>query len=354
LPKFSKHEVAISNGFARWLGGWRQGERLATLVGTVQIRMGRQGANDAKAFGDGLHADPFAARCEVRVRGEAIAVAGSSGAVRAIAQRLLGGPDELDAPRPLTIAERSVFALLVAAALEDLGVPGEAWPVLEPNATVAAGSRTSPPDAPTGPPSPIGAHAVMTAGDTNEAMTREVRVVLDVDLGGRPMTIAIAAPGELVMRAPPRPGPWVDATYLDLVVAVARCGLSRVAIDALAVGDVVIVERAAGGLELELGEGGVGVRAIPGAVVGTVATEYVPRDMALPDDAHLELTVALGTTRLSLRALSELAIGQTVPLGRPVGGPYELRAGGTVIGRGELVDVDGELGVRIVSLGESA
>jgi type III secretion protein Q len=80
-------------------------------------------------------------------------------------------------------------------------------------------------------------------------------------------------------------------------------------------------------------------------------TGYVPRDMALPD-AHVELTVTAGTTRLSLRQLTELAPGQIISLGRPLGGPFEVRAEGRVLGRGELVDVDGELAVRIVSLGD--
>ena len=55
---------------------------------------------------------------------------------------------------------------------------------------------------------------------------------------------------------------------------------------------------------------------------------------------------------LSLRQVFELAVGQIVPLGRPLAGPFELRAAGRVVGRGELVDVDGELAVRIVSLGD--
>jgi type III secretion protein Q len=74
--------------------------------------------------------------------------------------------------------------------------------------------------------------------------------------------------------------------------------------------------------------------------------------MSMPDEAHVELTVALGTTQLTLRQVSELAIGQIVQLGRPLAGPFELRAAGRVVGRGELVDVDGELAVRIVSLGD--
>jgi type III secretion protein Q len=74
--------------------------------------------------------------------------------------------------------------------------------------------------------------------------------------------------------------------------------------------------------------------------------------MALPDDARVELTVGLGTARMSLRQILNLAVGETVPLGRPLAGPFDIRAQGTLIGQGELVDVDGELGVRIVSLAQ--
>jgi flagellar motor switch/type III secretory pathway protein FliN len=115
---------------------------------------------------------------------------------------------------------------------------------------------------------------------------------------------------------------------------------------------IVIAPGIAPGLELVIGAGGVGLSAPPGAVEARVATEYVSRDMALADDANLEVTVQLGTTRLSLRQLGELAIGQIVPLGRPLAGPYEVRAAGRMVGHGELVDIDGELGVRMVSIAD--
>ncbi len=104
--------------------------------------------------------------------------------------------------------------------------------------------------------------------------------------------------------------------------------------------------------DLDVFGGIVGLSTRPGALVAEVATGYVRRDMALPDEAHTELTVALGTTQLTLRQITELAVGQVVQLGRPLGGPFELRVAGRVLGRGELVDVDGELAVRIVSLGD--
>ena len=96
----------------------------------------------------------------------------------------------------------------------------------------------------------------------------------------------------------------------------------------------------------------VGASSAASDVVAEVVSGYVPRAMSLPDDAHVELTVGLGTTRMSLRQVYELSIGQVVTLGRPLGGPFDVRAAGKLVGKGELVDVDGELAVRIVSLGD--
>jgi hypothetical protein len=300
--------VGEVNAVARWLGGDGVGAAapaLARLVGAVRVvAVGAAGA-----------LDPHAAWCEVRVAGAAVRVGGASGGVRAIAQRVLGGPSELAAPRPLTMAERAVWTLVVAAAIADLGVAGQAWPL--------------------------------------EAAAAAPRVAVEVVMELGAITVWLDAPAGLLARAAPRPGAWTARAALDGELVVARCALPATAVDALAVGDVIVVERAAGGLELVIGDGAVALAAAPGAVVAAVASGYGPRDMALPDDAHVELAVTLGTTRLTVRQLSELAVGVTVPLGRAVGGPFELRAGGRVIGRGELVDIDGELGVRVVSLGDS-
>jgi len=142
------------------------------------------------------------------------------------------------------------------------------------------------------------------------------------------------------------------ATTLDCPIVLGRCALDRQALPRLAVRSVITLDRPTATAELDALGGTIGLTIAQNAVVGEVATGYVARDMSLPDDAHVELTVALGTTQLSLRQLGDLAIGQIVQLGRPLAGPFELRAAGRVVGRGELVDVDGELAVRIVSLGD--
>jgi hypothetical protein len=312
LRRVTRREAALESAIARWLAArppGAPGERLARLAGgRVRVRViGRTGG--------GL--DPHAAVAEVRAGGASIMIAAASAPVRALAQRLLGGPDELAAPRPLSLAEQAIWALAVAAALEDAGIPALVWPL--------AGPPPEPPPAPDG-----------------------LRIELAVELPAGPLAVVACFPPDLELRAPP---PRARASWsIALPVVVGRCAIPRAASRALGLRDVVTLE---GGLELAIGDGGVGLRADPGAMAAEVATGYVRRAMAgsaVSDEAHLELTVQLGTTRLPLRRLAELAIGEVIPLGRPLAGPYEVRVAGQIVGQGELLDVDGELGVRIVSL----
>lgn len=258
--------------------------------------------------------DPHAAICAVDVDGVSLEVAGSSLAVRALVQRLLGGPAELAAPRPLGVIEQSLWALVVATALEDLGVVARVRPL----------GRA--------PSSDASSH-----------------VRLDITIADIALAVELRVPPVLATRAPRTPvtSGWLDRVRFDIPIVAGRCALRRDDLTRLAVRSLVTLERPAGGAGLELDIFGVSV-----PLSGERVTGYVPRDMSLPDTAHVELTVALGTKELSLRQITELAVGQIVQLGRPLGGPFELRAEGRVLGRGELVDVDGELAVRIVSLGD--
>jgi flagellar motor switch/type III secretory pathway protein FliN len=302
LRRISHADAALESAIARWLAVRPLGTRVAKLAG---------GRVTARIVGHGADRDPHAVVATVRVAGLAIGVAGSGAPIRTLAQRLLGGPPELAAPRPPTLAEHAIWALVVAAALEDLGIAGEVWPV-------------------------------ETAGGFG--------IEFAIDFAGVAMTATCYVPPDVELRVPPPRVP--PAWSLELPVVVARCALPAEAVRALAPRDVIVVDRVTGDAELEIGT----VRAVLAvareSVVGEVRTHYSAREMALPDDAHLELTVALGTTTLSVRQIVELSIGQIVPLGRPLAGPFELRAQGRVLGRGELIDIDGELGVRIVSLEE--
>lgn len=316
LPKLTRAEAALQSALARWLVARPSRQKLAALAGgPVRVRFA----------GTSAALDPFAARCAIRIGGSSIEALGSSRAVRRLAQRLLGGPAELDAPRPLTPVEQSVWALVVATAVEDLAIAAEVLPRIE-TAADARSTAAAPARAP-------------------------LVIALDVVLGELPLAVELHAPALDLRAPPPRPLPaWAERAMIDCPIVLGRCALPAEAVAHLAVRDIVTLERALADAELVIFGGAVGLRAVPNAVSAAACTSYVRRDMSLPDDAHVELTVALGTTQLSLRQIVELAVGQVIQLGRPLAGPFELRAAGRIVGRGELVDVDGELGVRIVSL----
>ena len=72
------------------------------------------------------------------------------------------------------------------------------------------------------------------------------------------------------------------------------------------------------------------------------------------DEAVLEapvvVRVELGCVSMLAREWAELQPGDVIQTGQRVGEPARLRVAGCEVARGELVDVDGELGVRITAL----
>jgi flagellar motor switch protein FliM len=66
----------------------------------------------------------------------------------------------------------------------------------------------------------------------------------------------------------------------------------------------------------------------------------------------VEVVCELGRVAMSGRELLELRPGAIIPAGRPLSGPVDLTVGGRIVARGELVDVEGEIGVRITQMCE--
>ncbi len=72
-------------------------------------------------------------------------------------------------------------------------------------------------------------------------------------------------------------------------------------------------------------------------------------------DVPLQISAQIGRTRLSIRAVLELAVGQVIELDRQVGAPIDIIANNDVIiARGEVVEVDDEYGVRITEVIQGA
>lgn len=66
-------------------------------------------------------------------------------------------------------------------------------------------------------------------------------------------------------------------------------------------------------------------------------------------EAQVELEVRFARVQMKVEELARLTPGQILTLDIPLGEPVELVAGGSVLGQGELVNVEGHLGVRLLS-----
>jgi len=315
-------EARVATAVARWLRPRTAGAGAATLAGgPIEVRVVRVGA---------VALDPDGAVAVIRGAVEPVLAIGGGTLVRALAQATLGGPDELGAARPPTTAEQAVWALAVSVVV---------------NATTDAAFSVE--------PSRIAPAMIGGAGAA-------AIIELAVDGVARgPAWIAVPAavldrPGPITALAElaVQRAAWLEAVDVTAHVVTAHAAVTTAEVAALRVRDVIVV-----GAVGDAGAGEGSLRVGAGAVAVTIAADRVTvrgpyrrgrMDESLGDDVTVELAVAAGTVSLSARAVLELAPGQVLALGRPAAGQVELVLGRQVIGTGELIDVDGELAVRVL------
>ena len=80
------------------------------------------------------------------------------------------------------------------------------------------------------------------------------------------------------------------------------------------------------------------------------ATSDASNATAKPADLPVTLAVELGRISLPISRLADLREGDVIELGRHPQEPVELTSGGRLVARGELVQIDTELGVRLTSI----
>lgn len=113
-------------------------------------------------------------------------------------------------------------------------------------------------------------------------------------------------------------------------------------------------------------EAGIAAELLPGGeiVVGepTKVPLVTPESMVKSDaqspsgieqavlDAPVVVRVELASVSLSAREWANLKTGDVIETRRRIGGPVTLRSGGRALAHGELVNIDGELGVRVTRL----
>lgn len=84
--------------------------------------------------------------------------------------------------------------------------------------------------------------------------------------------------------------------------------------------------------------------------VGAGAAPSSQPDDATFDELPIKLVFELGRAEMSLGRLQEIGPGHVFALDRPIGDAVEIYAGGRRIGQGEVVQIEDQIGVRMVRL----
>jgi hypothetical protein len=197
-------------------------------------------------------------------------------------------------------------------------------------------------------------------------------VAWDVALSGRSIAgvVTLVFAADALDPAPPPPFADLAARLADALVAVrcvgARAALPAGEVAALAAGDALRLDglrwsagALAGDVTLCLG-GPPALRldaTITDAARVTVAAPVRgPWSPVMSDPTevlrglHVDVTVEIAATTAPLEVVAAWGVGAVVEFPQRLGDAVVLRAGGRVVARGELVDVDGQVGVRVTAL----
>ena len=319
---------------------------------------------------------------------ERIAVSIGTDFAAALVERVLGGEGAgPETARELSSTEQAVVEFLWLSLLRELNAQaGEALWRLETLQTR--------------PPAWLGAPGDEEAGAASRLIVASARVEagLLVGLAHFHLTRAAldaldAARNPLIRRASLHGAGRLErlrdlAPDVSLRPVVGETEVSAAALAQLETGDIVIVARPAarldaggelyGQLGVRLGDGGEAVltgELLTGAADGllSLTVETIRRGGRPPAAEHLRMTeetpkaageegavaleelwltlsVELAARRVSLEDLSRLRVGQLLELGRRATDPVELVVDGRTVARGELVDIEGQLGVRVTQL----
>lgn len=89
---------------------------------------------------------------------------------------------------------------------------------------------------------------------------------------------------------------------------------------------------------------------MPGGAMAEDTDDNLPETQGLLREIDAQVAVELGRIRLNTAQVVRLRAGQVLHLPRGANDPVDLVVGGKLFAKGELIEVDGELGVRLTQL----
>lgn len=352
LPRLSRADLNMLRRCARVL----QNDRLASIAESVTEWLGaRVELEESLPL---VHSTRFAAIdaiCAALIElpsSAPIAIEIEPRFAMIIIDRVLGGTGENLPPHPgvLTDVERGILAYAIARALTNT----------TPGSMRLAGIVTSP------------AALAMVLGEEG-LVCWPAQVQIGSDTGLLRAWIPERALSEASFASVGPLAGWLPSISLPVWVEAGRASLPASEVSTLDLGDIVVLDEASTRDVVVRARGGPAWRCTiesdrwvvrtyePGRPMNPVKRE---RWMSMSDegrdhaaqvlqsmgDAPIELVVELARFEMPLGELAALRPGEVLSTGRAIGERVILRAGERLIAQGELVDVEGEIGVRLLSL----
>ncbi|MFL5272688.1 MAG: FliM/FliN family flagellar motor switch protein [Anaeromyxobacteraceae bacterium] len=219
--------------------------------------------------------------------------------------------------------ERSLLELLALVALD--GAAGTRVDALLPRLVVEGTTAAGPADA-----------SALAVGLELSLAERRYRGRLLLDAA------AVRA-----LASPPEVAPEAAALLIDASLRGGEASITLDELSSLGPGDVVFADALEAALVLP---GGLSVRGwLEDALFHVEEIRMTETQAAYP----ITVAVELGRATITFGELAALAPGVALPLDLRRDGHVVLRAGERALARGQLVEVDGALGIRILQLGDA-
>jgi len=268
----------------------------------------------------------------------------------ALVDRLAGGPGEPSAPLPLSEAEEAGTSLLLLDALTALR-QGPAESALGPRLVRILHSA---------------AELCAFADLRQNHLAIRIRVTCEKVSADARLLIPARVLRSWMESAPVETPPLAESIAAVTLPFSVRGGRAALHVDdlvGLVEGDVVLLEGLSGSPEAILGTARlVGTTFAMTGVIGgdgfQVETLTLHKEQAMSDktqvvraaDLPVEVDVELCRVNLTLAELGAIQPGGVVALRIGAGEPVQLKVGNDVVALAELVDIDGEIGARILRL----
>ena len=242
-----------------------------------------------------------------------------------LTERVAGGPG---VNRPgvggpggaLSVAERTVVELAVLGALDAVSAGTGIEPALAPRLALRGGV----------PLRPLCVELTITAG------------------GARGRVLLLLPESALrALRGPPCLPPALGDLPVPGAVRIGEASLDAREAGAIGPGDVLLLDPPAGGTATLHLQGGLVARGRIDGESLEVTEVDVPAGGLATGAAPVLIEVDLAAVAVPLREVARIAPGVVLPLGLDRSGRVTLRIGGRAVAHGELVEVDGAVGVRI-------